>query len=120
VQQGLDRKTVAKVMQAWATTGVDGTQSNLPGQRVEGSVDLTFVEWVAVFVYEEVAVGSSPKPAIPTFHIIGKDLTGRSMHRYQPRLSKLGPANRENAFGPVHILRLKIQRLTEPQTRDCQ
>jgi hypothetical protein len=75
-QQGLDRKTVAKVMQAWAATGFAGTESNLPGQRVEGSVNLTFVEWVSVLVYEEVAVGPRPKPAIPTFPIIGKDLTG--------------------------------------------
>jgi hypothetical protein len=60
-QQGLERKTVAKVMQAWATTGVGGTPPNLPGQPVEGSVDLAFVEWVAVFVYEEMAIGPAPQ-----------------------------------------------------------
>jgi hypothetical protein len=39
------------------------------------------------------------------------------MQRNQTGLSELGPSNRENAFGPIHILGSEVERLTQPQTR---
>ena len=38
----------------------------------------------------------------------------------QTGLSELGPSNRENAFGPIHIPRSEVERLTQPQARDRQ
>src|SRR5450759_4044724 len=52
-QQRLDRKSVSKIVQARATAGIHSTQSNLSGQDVERPVDLAFVEWVAVQIYQE-------------------------------------------------------------------
>ncbi len=114
-QQSLHSKSVSKIVQARAPAGIDGTQSNLPGQGIEGAVDLAFVQLVAVLVYEEVALGARVKAAVPAFHIICQDLTSRGMQRHQPGLSKLGTPNRENACGAVHVLSPKMQRLTEPQ-----
>ena len=73
--EGLDRKTMAKVMQAWTATGIHGTQSNLPGQGVEGPVNLAFVQPVVVLVYEEMALGARTKATVPAFHVVGQDLT---------------------------------------------
>ena len=49
-QQGLDRKSVSKIVQAWATPGVHSTQSDLSGQDVERPVDLAFVQTITVQV----------------------------------------------------------------------
>ena len=42
------------------------------------------------------------------------------MQRNQTGLSELGPSNRENAFGPIHILEFGGERLAQPQARDRQ
>src|SRR5262249_50846732 len=119
-QQSLDRKSVAKIVQARATTGIHRPQSNLSGQHVERPVDFAFVQSLAVLVYKEVSSGSRAKAAIPTFRVVGQDLTCRGMQRHQAGLSELGSSNRENAFGPIHILRPEIERLAQPQTCDRQ
>jgi hypothetical protein len=102
-QQSLDRKSMPKIVQARATTGTHRTQSNLSGEDVESPVDLTFVQPVAVLVYQERSFGARAKALVPAFCVVGQDLTRRGMHRNQTGLSKLGPANREDAFGPIHI-----------------
>ena len=42
------------------------------------------------------------------------------MQRYQTGLSKLGPSNGENAFGPIYVPDSKVERLTQSQARDRQ
>ena len=102
-QQSLDRKSVTKIVQARATAGVHSTQSNLSGQQVERPVDLAFVQPVAVQVDQEIPLCSRAEALIPALRVVGQDLTSRGMQRNQTGLSELGPSNRENAFGPIHI-----------------
>jgi len=92
-----------KIVQARATTGTHRTQSNLSGEDVESPVDLAFVQPVAVLVYQEISLSAHAEAFIPALGVVGQDLTRRGMHRNQTGLSKLGPANREDAFGPIHI-----------------
>ena len=75
-QQSLDRKSVTKIVQARATTGIHSTQSNLSGQDVERPVDLAFVQSVAVQVYQEMAFGARAEATVPAFRVVGQDLTG--------------------------------------------
>src|SRR5438034_2125486 len=51
---------------------------------------------------------------------MGKYLTSRIMQRYQTGFSKLRPSNLENAFGPIHVSSLEVERFTQPQARDRQ
>ena len=87
---------------------------------IERPVDLAFVQPVAVLVYQEMSLGARAKAIIPAFRVVGQDLTSRGMQRNQTGLSELGPANRENAFGPIHIPSSEVERLTQSQTRDRQ
>jgi hypothetical protein len=73
-QQSLDRKSVTKIVQARATAGTHRTQSNLSGQDVERSVDLAFVQSVAVLVYQEMSLGANAKALVPAFRVVGQDL----------------------------------------------
>ena len=75
-QQRLDRKSVAKIVQARPAAVVYATQPNLPGQGVERPVHLAFVQLVTVFIHQERAFGERTKTAVPAFRIIGEDLTG--------------------------------------------
>ena len=83
-------------------------------------MDLAFVQPVAVQVYQEMSFGARAEALVPAFRVVGQDLTGRGMQRNQTGLSELGPSNRENAFGPIHIPSSEVQRLTQPQARDRQ
>ena len=83
-------------------------------------MDLAFVQPVAVLVYQEMSLGSRAKALGPG---VSRNRPGpykSRMQRYQTGLSKLGPSNRENAFGPIHIPGSEVQRFTEPQARDSQ
>src|SRR5664279_5111542 len=119
-QQRLDRKSVSKIVQARAATGIHSTQSNLSGQDVERPVDLAFIQSVAVQVYQEMSLGANAKALVAAFRVVGQDLTSRGMQWNQAGLSELGPSNRENAFGPIHIPRSEAERLTQPQACDRQ
>ena len=101
-------KSVTKIVQARAATASHGTQSNLSRQPVEHPVDLAFVQPVAILIHEEVRLCSRAKATVPPFGVIGQDLTGRGMQRYQTGLAKLGSPNGEDAFGPVQILGMEI------------
>ena len=99
-------------MQTRAAAGIHSTQPNLSRQNIERPMHLAFVQSVAVFVHQEMSFASRTKAAVPTFRIIGQDLAGCSMQRYQTRLSKLGSSNRENAFRPIHVPDSEVERLT--------
>src|SRR5208282_2119418 len=71
-------------------------------------------------VHQEISFGSRREAAIPASCIVGQDLPSRGMQRNQAGLSKLGPANRENACEPIDVRDSEIQSLTQPQARDRQ
>jgi hypothetical protein len=101
-------------VQARAEAGIHRTQSNLSGQNVERSVDLAFVQPVAILVYQEMSFVSCAKALVPAFRIVRQNPASRGMQRNQTGLSELGPSNRENAFGPIHIPGSEVERLTQP------
>jgi len=111
---------LTEIVQARTTTGIHRTQSNLSGQKIERPVDLAFIQPIAVQVYQEMAFGTRAEAIFPPFRVVGQDLTSRSMQRNQTGLSELGPSNRENAFGPIHIPGSEVERLTQSQSCDRQ
>ena len=111
---------MTKIVQARAPAGIYSTQSNLSGQDVERPVDLAFVQSVAVQIYQEMSLGVNAKAFVPAFRVVGQDLTSLWMQWNQTGLSELGPSNRENAFGPIHIPSSEAERLTQPQACDRQ
>ena len=117
-KQSLNCKTVTKIVQARATTDPRSTQSNLSRQYIERTMNLAFVQPIAILVHEEVRLCSRAKATVPPFSIVSQNLTGRGMERHQTGLAKLGFPNGEDAFGPVQILGTEVQRLTEPETCD--
>ena len=119
-QQSLEGKSVAKIVQARASTAPRSTQSNLSRQYVEHPVDLAFVQSVAILIHEKVRLCSRAKASVPPFGVIGQDLTGRRMQRYQTGLAKLCSPNGEDASRPVQILGMEIHGFTEPEACDCQ
>ena len=103
-----------------AATAPRSTQSNLSRQDVEHPVDLAFVQSVAILIHEKVRLRSRAKASVPPFGVIGQDLAGRGMQRYQTGLPKLGSPNGEDASGPVQILGMEIHGFTEPEACDSQ
>jgi len=63
----VDRKTVPKIVQARAPAGIRSAQSNLSGQEIERTVDLAFVQAVAILVYQEISFGTRAKALVPAF-----------------------------------------------------
>src|SRR6516164_3462093 len=92
-QQSLGGKSVTKIVQARAATAPRSTQSNLSRQDVEHPVDFAFVQPVAILIHEKVRLCSRAKATVPLFGVVGQDLTGRGMQRYQTGLAKLGSPN---------------------------
>ena len=74
-KQSLDRKAVPEIVQAWATARIHSAQSDLPGQAVEGPMDLALVQPVAVLIDEERSVRPSAKAAVPAPGVIAQNLT---------------------------------------------
>src|SRR5215831_13468148 len=109
---------LTKIVQAWAAAGIRTTQSDLSGEDVERTVDLAFVQPVAVQVYQEIPLGPRAEALIPAFRVVGQYLTSRGMQRNQTGLSELSPSNRENAFGPIHIPPSEAERLAQPHSCD--
>ena len=83
-------------------------------------MDFAFVQPVAILIHEKVRLCSRAKATVPLFGVVGQDLTGRGMQRYQTGLAKLGSADGEHPFGPVQILSPEVQCLSQSQTRDGQ
>ena len=70
-QQGLDRKTVAKVVQTWTSARTFSSQANLAGEYVERPVDFTHVQTVAILVQKKKPSRSSAETAVSAFEIGG-------------------------------------------------
>ena len=104
-QQSLEGKSVAKIVQARASTAPRSTQSNLSRQYVEHPVDLAFVQSVAILIHEKVRLCSRAKASVPPFGVIGQDLAGGAMQWNQPRFTELGAPNGQHSLRPVHVVR---------------
>ena len=109
---------MTKIVQARAATTPRSTQSNVSRKYIERTMNLAFVQPVAILIHEKVRLYSRTKTTVPPFGVIGQNLTGRGMQRYQTGLAKLGSPNGEDASGPVQILDMEIHRFTQPKAGD--
>src|SRR6516165_4542715 len=99
-------------MQPRSATGALRSQSGLPGQAVKRSVHLALIQTVAILVDQKRSLGPYPKAPVPTFRILPQDFACGRMQGYEAGFPKLRSTNRQNAFAPVHVIGLEIQRLT--------
>src|SRR6476469_4625798 len=119
LDQGLDGKSVSKIVQPGAMTVGGATQSDLPGEVVKRSPDIGAIESCTTTGHEENLRPSRQKTITPG-SIVRENRAGRRMNRYQARLAKLRSPNRENALIQIHVVGLQVARLADAQARHRQ
>ena len=58
--------------------------------------------------------------AIASGDVVTEDSTGRGMQRHQTRLAELGATDRQHSGLEIDILKLKMARLAEAETRNAE
>jgi hypothetical protein len=58
-----------KIVQSRATAGGRRTKSNLPGKSIEGAMDLSFVQPIAIPVQKKVRFCAGGEQTVPSFRV---------------------------------------------------
>src|SRR6266567_4053000 len=89
-------------------------QTDLPGQCIKSSMDVSTVQTIALAGNEQIR---GDRPAFPmTFaphDVIGKNLAGRYVQRHEARLAEFAVADRQQRHLKVHILEFETAPSTE-------
>src|ERR1700723_596959 len=86
--QSVRCKSVPHVMQAWTVIIGDAAQTDLPGQCIKSSMDVSAVKTIALAGNEQIRGDRAAFPM--TFaprNVIGKYLAGRCVQRHEARLA---------------------------------
>jgi hypothetical protein len=101
-------------MQTWTVISGAAAQTDLPGQCVKSSMDVSAVQTITLAGNEQIRGGRPAFPmAFAPCDVIGKNLAGRSVQRHEARLAEFAVANRQQRHLKVHVLEFEIPRFTE-------
>lgn len=121
VHQSARCKSVSQIMQAWSVTVGRTAQTDLPGQHIEGAVDLSTVQPISPAGDKQVGGYRPPCPmALASGNVVCEHLAGRGVQWYQASLTELGAADRQHRGLEIDILKLEVARFAKPQARDAQ
>jgi hypothetical protein len=115
-QQPINRKSVAKVMDAWAD-GLGVMDAALPQQVPEGLVDGALVQALGSLVEEERRVGGAWHPFQPFVHILLQRPAGGSTQRHPASLSELAFGSVDAPLRAVEVFQVQGQCFTDPDSR---
>jgi hypothetical protein len=115
-QQPINRKSVAKVMDAWAD-GLGVMDAALPQQVPEGLVDGALVQALGSLVEEERRVGGAWRPFQSLVHILLQRPAGGSTQRHPASLSELAFGYVDAPLRVVEVFQVQGQCFTDPDSR---
>src|SRR5260221_6306275 len=114
LHEGVCRETVAYVVQTRVPTVGWASQTDLPRQRIEGSMNVSLIQTIAPAGDEQIGGHRSPCPmSLTSGDVVSKHCAGRCMQRYQASLAELGAADRQYRRLQVGILKLEVACFTE-------
>ena len=84
-------ESVSHVMQTWPVMVGYSTQTDLPGQGIESSMNLTAIQTIAPVGNEQIGGDFSSRPmTFASCEVVGKYFASRRVQRHEARLAKLG------------------------------
>jgi hypothetical protein len=97
------------------------TQTNLPAQRIERSMNIAAIQPIALARNKQVG-GHRPLPpmACASAEVFGEHVAGRGMQRYQTSLAELGATDGQHRLLEIDIVKLEVAGFAEAQARDTQ
>src|SRR6516164_5310740 len=108
-------ESVAHVMQTWPVIGGYAAQTDLPGQGIERSMNLSAIQTIAPVGNEQIGGDLASRPmTFASRDVVGKYFARRCMQRHESRLTKLGAADCQHRCLKIQVLKLEIARFAEP------
>ena len=114
-------ESVSQIVQARSTTVGCAAQTDLPGQGIERSMNVSTIQPIAPAGDEQVGGHRTlPPVAFAPADVVCEHFAGRGMQRYQAGLAELGAADGQQCFLEIDILKLDVACFAEAQARDTQ
>jgi hypothetical protein len=96
------------------------TQSNLPGQSIESSADLSTIQPITSLRNEQVACLAAGQKTFAAGNVVSEHLAGRSVQGYQTGLAELGASHRKETLLEINVLEFEVAGLTDTQAGYAQ
>src|SRR5437867_2498273 len=121
VHEGVSGKSVSHVVKTRSMTVGRATQTNLPAQRVERSMNISAIQPMAPAGDEqEGGHRALPPMALASAKVIGEHVAGRGMQGHQTGLAEFRAADGQHPGVEVDIVKLEVAGFAEAQPRDTQ
>src|SRR3972149_9052413 len=121
VHECVSGKSVSHVVQTRSMTVGGATQTNLPAQRIERSMNVSAIQTIAPAGDEQ---KGGHRPLLPmafaSADVICEHFAGRGMQRYETSLAEFGATDSQHRCLEIDILKLEIACFAKAQTRDTQ
>src|SRR5947208_826755 len=115
------RKSMPQVVEARPPLVVRTAQTDLPGQGVERSMNVSAIQSVSPAGDEQIGGHLTLSPMTSASDdVVAEHFTGRRMQRHQAGFAELGAADRQHPRLEIDILKLKITCFAETQARNAQ
>jgi len=109
-------ESVSQIVQARSTTVGCAAQTDLPGQGIERSMNVSTIQPIAPAGDEQVGGHRTlPPVAFAPADVVCEHFAGRGMQRYQAGLAELGAADGQQCFLEIDILKLEVACFAEAQ-----
>src|SRR5258708_39920058 len=101
-------------MQTWTVMIGYPAQTDLPGQRIERSMNLSAIQTIAPVGNEQIGGDLSSRPmTFASCEVVGKYFASRCVQRHESRLAKLGAPDRQHRRLKIQVLKLETARFAE-------
>src|SRR5271156_1646847 len=101
-------ESVSHVMQTWPVMVGYATQTDLPGQGIESSMNLSAIQTIAPVGNEQIGGDFSSRPmTFASCDVVGKYFASRCVQRHESRLAKLGVPDRQHRRLKIQVLKLE-------------
>lgn len=88
--QRVGGESVSHVMQTWSVIVGNAAQTDLPGQRIESSMNLSAVQTIAPAGNEQIGGDRASRPmTVASRDVVGKYFASRCVQRHESRLTRL-------------------------------
>ena len=117
LHEGVGCESVAHVVQTRPATGrICSSQTNLPRQSIESSMNVSAIQTIAPAGNEQIGGHCTSGPMAPApGDVVCKHLTGRCVQRHESSLAELGAADRQHCCLKIDILKFEIACLAQAQ-----
>ena len=110
---------LAKIVYARTSVIAGVSQTDLPGQSPENTINILVQQSTAAFRHKEVRAAARSKMGITLFDVSEQRFAGCPMQGHEARFAELALPDRQDAFIEIHVAALKSDRLGQPHACHC-